>query len=115
MPIQNEITIKLESFFSSRHLSLRYMADMLFDEINKLEARKIIIDFNKIRTVSRSFAHQYLILKKRSKKTISEINKNKDVEKMFKIVATSKTRPADTMLAEARIASLSTSIFHLNL
>lgn len=112
MTTQNEITIKLESLFSSSHLSFRHTADTLFDEIECLEAKKVIVDFKNIQTVSRSFAHQYLLRKKQSRKIISEMNKSKELEKMFKIVATSKTHTAEDFTEDVKVASLPAALLH---
>lgn len=75
---------------SSSNLSFRHTANKLFDDINKIETKNIIIDFCDIQTISRSFAHQFLIRKKETKKKITEINMNEDVKKMFKVVASTK-------------------------
>lgn len=47
------------------------------------------MDFSEIKSISRSFAHQYLIRKRASKKKITEINIPSSVAKMFSIVDSS--------------------------
>jgi hypothetical protein len=45
----------------------------LFESMNKIPEKKIILDFSDVSSISRSFAHQYLKEKKLSTKIISEI------------------------------------------
>lgn len=110
MSTQNEITIKLAPFFSASHLALRNTADMLFDEIDRFETKNIIIDFSDIHTVSRSFAHQYLLREKKSRKNITKTNMNEDIKEMFKIVASTKIRKIDTDMTNIKVVSLSKSV-----
>ena len=72
-------------------LALRNSADKFFDSLDLLEQDKIIIDFKCVKSISRSFAHQYYLRKNMSKKTIREVNVPVDVKKMLKIV--SEPRP----------------------
>ncbi len=70
----------------SKDLALRNIADALFDDIESLSERKVVIDFSGTSTITRSFAHQYSLRKKASKKDISEINMPTNIRKMFDIV-----------------------------
>ena len=47
---------------------------------------KIYIDFSEIKSISRSFAHEYSNRKKKTTKLITEINMLENIEKMFRIV-----------------------------
>lgn len=70
----------------SPDLALRTVTDDLFDWLESLSAEMITLDFTVIRSISRSFAHQYVSRKKASTKQINEINLPDNVAKMFWIV-----------------------------
>ncbi|HUY01277.1 MAG TPA: DUF4325 domain-containing protein [Candidatus Deferrimicrobium sp.] len=75
----------------SKNLIFRNSANELFDNINKSDVSEIIIDFNKIQSITRSFAHQYLINKQRSKKNIIDVNISPHVKNMFDLIEKTKT------------------------
>ena len=70
----------------SKDLALRDIADALFDDIESLTESAVVIDFSEVTSIARSFAHQYSLRKKSSKKDISEINMPINIRKMFDIV-----------------------------
>lgn len=70
----------------SKDLALRDIADALFDDIESLTESEAVIDFSEVTSITRSFAHQYSLRKKYSKKIISEINMPTNIQKMFDIV-----------------------------
>jgi uncharacterized protein DUF4325 len=67
-------------------LMLRVVAEAFFDEIERSEAKTLILDFTGVRSVSRSFAHQYAIRKKTSKKHLIEANASQEMARMFELV-----------------------------
>lgn len=69
-----------------KNLALRSNADVLFDSVKKSKEDKVILDFQDIKFMSRSFCQQYLLRKKECKKKIEEINIADDVAKMFDTV-----------------------------
>ena len=76
----------------SKNLLLRNSADELFNYINDFEATRFIIDFKKIKSVTRAFTHQYLLNKKKSKKNIIDVNTSPYVKNMFELIEkTNKT------------------------
>ena len=77
----------------SENLALRSSADMLFNIIEKAHDEEVIIDFQGVRSISRSFAHQYFLRKISSTKKIREENMPEVVLHMFKIVM-EKRHPA---------------------
>jgi len=81
--------IKLTKFIS-KNLLLRNSADELFNYINDFKTTRIIIDFNKIQSVTRAFTHQYLLNKEKSKKNIIDINISPHVKNMFDLIETTK-------------------------
>jgi len=83
----------------SPDLAFRMAADSFFDMLEALKSTEIVVDFDEVESISRSFAHQYVLRKKRSIKKISEINVPLHVKKMFEIVKQPKT---ETVFAEIR-------------
>lgn len=67
-------------------LALRGNADLLFDSIDKSKQKQISVDFSDIDFMSRSFAQQYLMRKKKIIKKVTEKNVPEDVAKMFALV-----------------------------
>lgn len=76
----------------SEDLALRDSARKFFDKIESLPTKEVIVDFKNVRSISRSFAHEYLSGKRRLKKVIAEINIPPNVQKMFKAVEEPKER-----------------------
>jgi len=79
------ISIRIKDIVSS-DLALRDSADTFFDKIELKKNRIIEIDFSDIVSISRSFAHQYIIRKNKSRKTIVEVNIPDTIVKMFRII-----------------------------
>jgi 6-pyruvoyl-tetrahydropterin synthase len=79
----------------SPDLAFRHSADSLFEYINSLEESTIVIDFSRVKSITRSFAHQYLANKKNSKKHIVEENMSRDVKRMFELVERQKSKPRE--------------------
>jgi hypothetical protein len=80
-----EKTVVLKETLSP-DLALRDTADSLFDMIEASSADKIMTDFSGIRSITRSFAHQYSIRKKASPKSIVETCVPANVRKMLNAV-----------------------------
>lgn len=91
MTISNKRVINL-SVQISKDLAFRYNAVKLFEELDKIDGPEVTFDFSGVESISRSFAHQYLIDKKLSRKKISEINKTVNIDRMFRIVENSKNK-----------------------
>ena len=81
----HEIVLPLQRHVSN-NLALRQSADDLFDFMNRLTESKIIIDFTGIESITRSFAHQYILNKAESKKEILECNIPHEIKPMFELV-----------------------------
>ncbi len=65
--LSSEIVLRLAEFISE-NLAFRDSVDNLFSYIASLEETNIIIDFLGVKSITGSFAHQYIINKKRAKK-----------------------------------------------
>jgi hypothetical protein len=77
----------------SSDLMFRSVADAFFDELEQREAKKLILDFTAVRSVSRSFAHQYSVRKKASRKDVEEANMSKEISLMFQLASQTQERP----------------------
>lgn len=73
--------------YLSTYLGANYQAKQLFEEkINLSDDMEIILDFNGVKAMGRSFAQQYLSQKLKSDKKVIEINQSEMVLNMFKAV-----------------------------
>lgn len=86
----------------SNNLAFRHSADYLFNYINTLNESKIAIDFTGIESISRSFAHQFVINKNKSNKQIICCGMPPDIAPMFELVnrQISKQRNSATLSDE---------------
>lgn len=76
----------------SPDLMLRGVADAFFDKLESIKADSLVLDFAGVESISRSFAHQYILRKRTSTKTINEINVPENVSKMLALVRRSSPR-----------------------
>lgn len=81
----------------AKNISSRDVVQKLNPIIEKINAKRIELDFNDIEFISRSAAHELLLIKekwfyKQKKKLIFQ-NTNDDVKKMIKAVASSRAIP----------------------
>jgi hypothetical protein len=68
------------------NLMLRAVADDFFDKLEAIPAQNIVLDFKGVQSISRSFAHQYILRRMKSSKNVEEANVVENVQHMFKIV-----------------------------
>ncbi|MBU3912549.1 MAG: hypothetical protein KKB21_05365 [Nanoarchaeota archaeon] len=61
------------------------MQDFL-SKISKLKEKKVVLDFKKVKFISRSCADEYLKFIQNTKKNVSSINQSSDVRMMIKAV-----------------------------
>lgn len=77
----------------------RDIADRLKDTISEIRAKAVDLDFQNVEFVSRSVAHELLLIKENflrkliNKKEISFTNTNKAVTEMFRIIAANRAVP----------------------
>jgi len=91
----------------SENLSLRDLAKNLFDYLNKLEQNEIMLDFAGIKSISNSFAQEYLEQKKISKKLIREENVPENIQKMFDVIASEPEKPQLIDIKKIKVTCLS--------
>jgi hypothetical protein len=77
----------------SKDLVLRDTAQSFFKKLEMENEKDITIDFTDIRSISRSFSHEYLLQKDKSSKHISEKNIPENIEKMFNVVKRTSNKP----------------------
>ena len=79
----------------SANLALRETAARFVTYIEGLPNSEVILDFSHVKTISRSFAHEYLARKRGIHKRVSEVNVSPDIAKMFEVVRLARTtRPS---------------------
>lgn len=79
----NNITINLEEKFSKK-LGVGPTAKKLFQEIN--QKSEVILNFENIEFMSRSFAQEYVFQKYNSDMNINEINMNESIKQLLNVV-----------------------------
>jgi len=90
----------------SPDLALRDTADQLFDTTEESPAKRIVMDFSKVRSVTRSFAHQYSLRKKASSKAIVEKAMPVNIRRMFSAVRRTPRKSRIVMLNRAKFKPL---------
>ncbi|MBE0518910.1 MAG: DUF4325 domain-containing protein [Thermoplasmata archaeon] len=78
----------------SPNLLLRCNARELFFSFERFSDEEIIVDFSGIRTITRSFAHEYSQRKNRSSRTIVERSLPENIRKMLLVVRSTSKRNA---------------------
>lgn len=81
--MMTKFEIKLEEKFSNK-LGIGPTAKKLFQELNGNDS--VILNFENIEFMSRSFAQEYVFQKNNSKSTIIEINMNENIERLLELV-----------------------------
>lgn len=76
----------------SQDLSLRNMVSNIFKAVEFQKNEDVLIDFADIQSISRSFAHEYLIHKQQQNCKVLEINMPSNIKKMFEIVQDTKVK-----------------------
>ncbi len=72
-----------------KECALRHNAERLFETIRALPSKDVLVDFSDVKSVSRSFAQEYLEQKKGL--TVTETGMNEDVQAMFNLVKKPRT------------------------
>ncbi len=90
----------------SEDLALRDSANRFFDEIEPYPVAALVVDFTGVKSISRSFAHQYITRKNSSPLTISETNIPQNVENMFRVVSEPAPKPRLVDLRSIKVVSI---------
>jgi hypothetical protein len=78
----------------SANLALRQTAARFLLYVEGLPDSEVILDFSDVRTISRSFAHEYCQRKRDLHRRIKEANVSPEVAKMFAVVKEARTKRA---------------------
>ncbi len=89
------------------NLATRRAADELFDFIQARPGKAVILNFRRVEFMSRSFAHEYLLKKKETRKRIVEKNMVSSVKRMFTFVKKEKDERKSSYSSSFRSFSLS--------
>jgi hypothetical protein len=81
-----EKTITLHKQFGSLIITRKTIAEF-FSNLTKMSEDKIVLNFNNIKFISRSAAHEYIRQKSISNKEIRETNIGTNIQAMFMLVA----------------------------
>lgn len=95
------IYLKINEIIAPK-LGFRDSAETFFQELEEIEQDIIKLDFKGVKFISRSFAHEYLQQKKKSKKHIIETNLPTKVVNMFDYVKNSIKNPNKKQLEPIR-------------
>jgi hypothetical protein len=87
-----KVEIEVLKLANTKNLALRFWADDLFDSLDKLPDKRLVLDFAGIEFMSRSFANEYLKLKRTSNKKITEKNLSDNLKEMLRLAASTKSR-----------------------
>jgi len=90
----------------SPRLGFRDSAKDFFHMINQLPADTVEIDFTDVKFMSRSFAHEYIQEKKKSRKIILESNVSENVYAMFQAVKKSIRDPHKLKIKPSKTITL---------
>lgn len=74
------------------NLALRESAARFVTYIESLPNPEVILDFCHVKTISRSFAHEYCTRKRDIHKRVREVNVSPDVAKMFAVVREARAK-----------------------
>lgn len=76
----------------SEDLSLRNMVSNIFKAEEFQTSDEVLIDFTGVKSISRSFAHEFLQHKARQQCRVFEINVPSDIKRMFEVVESTKIK-----------------------
>jgi len=86
-------TINVASMLTP-NLALRETAAKFVLYVENLPNPEVILDFSDVRTITRSFAHEYSTRKRDLHRRITETNVSPDVSKMFAVVQDARAKRA---------------------
>ena len=78
--------IRLNEEFGEYMITRNSLAAFYEEKIENNKDDEIILDFKNIKFISRSCAAEYMKLREKSSKNVSEANMSIEVKKMFKVI-----------------------------
>jgi len=90
----------------SSELAMRKSADDFFDYLERIASESVEVDFSGVRSISRSFAHEYLLRKQASTKQITEKNVPSNVVKMMEVIRNPSPRESIFSSAPVRLVDV---------
>ncbi len=90
----------------AENLAFRQSAKELFDRINQMEESTIVFDFSEVTFMTSSFAHQYVVDKKKSRKKILEKNVPANIKPMFVLARKRESTPKRTVTKTPKVLEL---------
>ena len=90
----------------SDNLAFRQNAEDLFDYIEQLHEKEVIFDFTGVTSMSRSFAHQYNLMKSQYSHDIIEIGKSIEIKRMFEFVKKQREKRPLVQISHLRVLTV---------
>jgi len=90
----------------SADLALRDIATLFMQNLESFEIEEITIDFERVESITRTFAHEYLSRKARSHIKVREINVPDNIQRMFSVINYSENRPRFAELRDAPVIDI---------
>ena len=78
--------ISLHKDFGENLITRNSLISFFLGKVKKQKDDEVILDFKNIKFISRSCAAEYIKLREKSTKDISEVNMSSDVKSMFKVI-----------------------------
>lgn len=85
MSIFNKKSLRVKKIISE-HLVFRDSVSTLFQDLKRRKNTNVVLDFSDVKSISRSFAQEYLKQKKNHSFTLKEKNMSPEIKKMFDAV-----------------------------
>lgn len=90
----------------SQHLVFRDAVSDLFEYINDMSAKKVVLDFSHVKSISRSFAQEYLHQLDEQSIKIKEVNMSLQLKKMFRSVKNARRKSPPLNLEDLKEISI---------
>ncbi len=109
MTIFNKETIRVKEIISE-HLVFRDSVSDLFSHIKNDKRSQIVLDFSDVKSISRSFAQEYMQQKEKQFPLLHEKNMDPQIKKMFIAVKKHQKKMFPLSFGDAKEVSLNSLI-----
>lgn len=99
---------------ASENLVFRDTVQDLFAIVKKSKKKQVILDFSAVKSISRSFAHEYVNQMKQHQIRIKEVNISRDVKKMFDSVKKAQKKSIPLFLDDTQQISINDVLIQRN-